>query len=461
MKNLYVNYIVFETERLFFRKMTMDDVKNLQKIFSDPIAMQYYPKTFDVEETKKWIQRLLNNYEKHGSGLWACHLKSTGEFVGQCGLFFQSNIDGQDEVEVGYLFVRKFWRQGLATEAASGTMKYARTKHGCNRLISLIRPENIPSRRVAGRNGLVPEKEITYKGYQHLVYVSDPNVLNPLGLAQNIADRLGKIKGIAAVALGGSLARGEGHPDSDIDLGLYYNPNHPPSVEDLNLLASELDDSHSLNLITEFGEWGRWVNGGGWLNINKRPVDWLYRDISFVSKVIQDCHVGKTSCHYCPGHPHGFHDHYYLSEVYYCRSLYDAQGVLASFKEQVQQYSPRLKKSLIEKYLWEANFSIRISLKAAKRNDVFYVAGVLFRGIACLTQVLFALNERYFINEKGAIQVADSFAIRPNNFSEKVNDILVNVGANANELLLSINKFESLVNETKILDDHNIQFFSS
>jgi RimJ/RimL family protein N-acetyltransferase len=59
--------------------------------------MQYYPKTFDIEETKTWIQRVLNNYEKHGAGLWACHLKSTGEFVGQCGLFFQPDIDGQDE----------------------------------------------------------------------------------------------------------------------------------------------------------------------------------------------------------------------------------------------------------------------------------------------------------------------------------------------------------------------------
>jgi RimJ/RimL family protein N-acetyltransferase len=67
--------VVFETDRLFLRKMTMDDVDHLQKIFSDPIAMQYYPKTFDMDETKAWIQRVLNNYEKHGAGLWACHFR--------------------------------------------------------------------------------------------------------------------------------------------------------------------------------------------------------------------------------------------------------------------------------------------------------------------------------------------------------------------------------------------------
>jgi [ribosomal protein S5]-alanine N-acetyltransferase len=57
--NMSNNDIVFETDRLFFRKMTMDDVENLQKIFSDPVAMQYYPKTFDIEKTKTWIQRVL------------------------------------------------------------------------------------------------------------------------------------------------------------------------------------------------------------------------------------------------------------------------------------------------------------------------------------------------------------------------------------------------------------------
>ena len=275
-------------------------------------------------------------------------------------------------------------------------------------------------------------------------------------LAQAVANRLGKIEGILAVALGGSLARGEGHPDSDIDLGLYYDPNHPPSIHSLNLLASELDDSHASNLITGFNEWGLWVNGGGWLNINKKPVDWLYRDIAFVSKVINECQTGKTSCYYYPGHPHGFHDHYYLSEIHYCRPLYD-KGVLASFKEQVKQYPPLLKKALIEKYLWEADFSMKASLKAAKRADVFYVSGCLFRGIACLTQVIFALNETYFINEKGSIQMANSFAIRPNKFGEEVNKIMATIGDNAGKLLLNIKKFESLVNEIKNLVDVNIQ----
>ena len=162
---------MLETKRMFLKKMTMDDVSDLQKIFSDPIAMQYYPKTFNEEETKAWIEKVLDNYEKHNAGMWMCYLKETSEFVGQCGLHFHSNLDGRDEVEVGYLFVRAFWGQGLATEAAKAVMTYAKEKLDVHRLISLVRPENNSSKRVAEKNDLTPEKEIIYKGLRHIVYV--------------------------------------------------------------------------------------------------------------------------------------------------------------------------------------------------------------------------------------------------------------------------------------------------
>lgn len=38
------------------------------------------------------------------------------------------------------------------------------------RVISLIHPENIPSRRVAEKNGMKVEKEITFRDFPTLVY---------------------------------------------------------------------------------------------------------------------------------------------------------------------------------------------------------------------------------------------------------------------------------------------------
>ena len=104
--------------------------------------------------------------------------------------------------------------------------------------------------------------------------------------AEGIAERLGKVTGVVAVALGGSWARGEGYPDSDMDLGVYYRQDRPPAVGELRRLAQELDDRHLPDLVTKAGEWGPWTNGGGWLRVAGRPVDWLYRDAGKVAATI-------------------------------------------------------------------------------------------------------------------------------------------------------------------------------
>ena len=134
-------------------------------------------------------------------------------------------------------------------------------------------------------------------------------------LAEDIAERLGNVTGVVAVALGGSWARGEAHPDSDVDLGVYYQPDRPLAIGELRRLAQELDDRHLPDLVTETGEWGPWINGGGWLRVAGRPVDWLYRDAGKVAATIEWGISGQTACHYQPGHPHGFHEHIYLGEV--------------------------------------------------------------------------------------------------------------------------------------------------
>ena len=160
---------VFETERLILRQMNMDDVENLQGIFSDPEAMRFYPGTKDEKETREWITRVMNSYEKNGFGLWIALFKDTLDFAGQCGLILQE-VEGRNEVEIGYLFLRKYWNRGLATEAAAGCRNYGLNKLGYKRLISLIDPGNLPSRRVAEKVGMKLEKEVIKWDKPILVY---------------------------------------------------------------------------------------------------------------------------------------------------------------------------------------------------------------------------------------------------------------------------------------------------
>jgi hypothetical protein len=264
-------------------------------------------------------------------------------------------------------------------------------------------------------------------------------------LAEEIAGRLREVSGVVAVALGGSWARGEAHPNSDVDLGVYYRPERRPSVEDLRQLAQDLDDRHLPSLATEIGEWGPWINGGAWLRVEGRPVDWLYRDADKVAATIERCASGETACHYQPGHPHGFHEHIYLGEVHYCRALYDPEGLLQELKSAVATYPPKLKRAIIEKYLWEAGFSLETARKPAARGETSYVSGCLFRGVACMVQALFALNERYFINEKGSVGAIGSFTLKPEGFGGTASELLGCPGRDAETLTESLLCYEALL----------------
>ncbi|MGH9844093.1 MAG: GNAT family N-acetyltransferase [Blastocatellia bacterium] len=164
-----MSQVILETGRLLLREITRDDADDLLGIWADPEAMRLFPQTLDREEMNAWIDRNLKRYEQYGHGLWAVILKSDKQFAGDCGLMIQE-VDGVEELEVGYHFKRSFWGQGLATEAARTCMDYAFNQLCRRRIISMIRPENHSSRRVAERNGLRIEKEVVWRGYQHYVY---------------------------------------------------------------------------------------------------------------------------------------------------------------------------------------------------------------------------------------------------------------------------------------------------
>jgi len=160
---------VLQTERMVLRRMEMADVDDLMDIFSDPVAMRYYPGTKSRQEAEEWVLRVLRSYREHGFGLWVAVLEGSGEFAGQCGLTVQV-VEGKDEVEIGYLFLRKFWGRGLATEAARAVRDHGFNTLGYERLVSLIDPGNLASRRVAEKVGLRLEKEVWKWGKEICVY---------------------------------------------------------------------------------------------------------------------------------------------------------------------------------------------------------------------------------------------------------------------------------------------------
>jgi predicted nucleotidyltransferase len=232
-------------------------------------------------------------------------------------------------------------------------------------------------------------------------------------LIQYIVDEIRQVRGIRAVVLGGSRARGMHTPSSDIDLGIYYGPDSPFDGAHLREVAAQLDDQHRPDVITAIGEWGPWINGGGWLRIRSHPVDFLYRDLGKVRSIIEDCLREKVEISYQPGHPNGFVSSIYLAEVAVCQPLWDPDGLIAGLKSSLDPYPPALQRALVRKFAWEIDFSIQIAKKSLDRADVVYAAGCCFRSVMCMLEVLFAINETYWLNEKGAVALANTFARKP------------------------------------------------
>ncbi len=160
---------VLETERLILRHLTRGDVDAIFAIIGDPKTMKFYPQTFTREDAERWVTRSQERYRSDGYGLFAVELKSNGEVIGNCGLVRQE-VEGEAMLEVGYHFRRDHWGHGYATEAARACMAHAFEQWKAQKVVSLILAENLPSRRVAERNGMTVERQVTFHGLPHLMY---------------------------------------------------------------------------------------------------------------------------------------------------------------------------------------------------------------------------------------------------------------------------------------------------
>jgi [ribosomal protein S5]-alanine N-acetyltransferase len=160
--------IRIETDRLVLQALTPADELSLAAVLSDQEAMIWYPRPYTAEEVRQWIERQIARYPE-GSGLLAMVERQTGKVIGDCGAVWQE-VDGVMELEIGYHVNRERWNHGFATEAARAVMDYAFRRLNVNHLISMIRPENTPSRRVAEKNGLTLNRMVFWRDYDHCVY---------------------------------------------------------------------------------------------------------------------------------------------------------------------------------------------------------------------------------------------------------------------------------------------------
>jgi Nucleotidyltransferase domain len=247
-------------------------------------------------------------------------------------------------------------------------------------------------------------------------------------ILSRIVPVLAEVPGIAAIALGGSRARGTATATSDYDVGLYFTVTAPIDTRRLLEAVKTFTDAPEAAEVTPIGGWGPWIVGGGWLTVEGRKVDLLYRSLDDVAKAIDGCRAGEIAMHYQPGHPHGFSPAIWMGEVALCRPLHDPGNRLARLKEKTSPYPTPLRDALIKRFQWEVLFAIENAELAVARSEQTHIAGCTYRALACLAQVLFALNGRYLINEKGALPEAAALPRTIAALNERITAVWESIG---------------------------------
>ncbi len=162
--------MICETNRLIIRKFTTRDLNKLHAILSDAQVMLYsLHGPYSLEQTDTFLKGTLNAYHSRGYAQYAVILKESKELIGFCG-FFNQEIDGVIEMELGYRFSQKHWGKGYASEAAIACRDYAFSTLGAKKLISIIEPNNIASIKVAEKAGLSVERTTSYHQIPVLIY---------------------------------------------------------------------------------------------------------------------------------------------------------------------------------------------------------------------------------------------------------------------------------------------------
>lgn len=268
---------------------------------------------------------------------------------------------------------------------------------------------------------------------------------------EQISHELNGIPGVVGVVLGGSRARGTNHSTSDIDIGIYYDVSAGFDIKAVSKIATRLDDQHREHLITSLGQWGPWVNGGGWLVVQGYHVDFLFRDIHRVARVIDECVQGKVSAHYQTGHPHAYLNVMYMGEIAICQILSDPTEQIAKLKAKTVPYPKAVKDAIVGFFLFEAAFSLMFAEDSVDKDDISYVAGHVFRSISCLNQVIFAINEEYCINEKKAVRMIEGFRAKPRNYKQRIDNIITLLSSDQKSTKKAVEFLRELIAETEEL----------
>jgi ribosomal-protein-alanine N-acetyltransferase len=163
----------FTTPRLLAERLMPDHLPHVRRMDGDQRYMALLGGTRDEAATAAYMERNLAHWERYGFGLWMLRERERSELIGRA-VLRHLEVEGADEVEIGYGFYPEFWGRGLATEVACACVNIGRAQLGLPSLVAITRPENAASRRVMSKAGLAYERDIFCEGVPHVLFRTRP-----------------------------------------------------------------------------------------------------------------------------------------------------------------------------------------------------------------------------------------------------------------------------------------------
>ena len=160
--------IYTESNRLVYREILPTDDHSLFKLDSNPLVHKYLGNNpvKDIEEIRKVIKSIRQQYMDNGIGRWAVIEKETGEFMGWSGLKFIKEYENNhiNFYDVGYRLLPEFWGSGYATESAQAALEYGFIQLDLPEIIGMVHEENMASRKVLVKCGFEFIEQFKWEG---------------------------------------------------------------------------------------------------------------------------------------------------------------------------------------------------------------------------------------------------------------------------------------------------------
>ena len=159
----------FSTPRLLAERLTAEHWPDLRRMDQDDGFMELLGGARDEAGTRVYLEQNLKHWDDHGFGMWMLRDAATAAVIGRA-IVRHLDVEGVDEVEVGYGFMPEYWGRGLATEIARACIRIGRDQLGLDSMVAITRPANVASQRVMVNAGLVYDRDIIHAGVPHVLF---------------------------------------------------------------------------------------------------------------------------------------------------------------------------------------------------------------------------------------------------------------------------------------------------